>query len=140
MVPRFRIVNVGSENRVVFAKEDSKQMVNYYPAYYRWDYCGRFIAPVNPNLLYWPDKDPDEVLDYKINWSKRLNGDAIVSSTLEAEGTPSIVIDETSFDTKSATVWLSGGVDGETVQFLNRIETLGGRTMDQTIYININSK
>lgn len=139
MVPLFRIVNVNSESRIVSVKEDSRQMITYYPRY-SWNYCYTSVVPLNPNYLYFPNKDPDEVLDYKINWSKRLNGDTIESSTIELEGTPSLVIDETSFDDKSVTVWLSGGTVGETILLLNRIETEGGRIMDQTISITIASR
>lgn len=31
--------------------------------------------------LTWPDKDPDEVLDYQLDWGTRLGTDTIVTST-----------------------------------------------------------
>ena len=31
--------------------------------------------------ISWPSKDPDEVLDYELDWSLRLAGDTIVTST-----------------------------------------------------------
>ena len=33
--------------------------------------------------LEWDFKDPDEVLDYRVDWSARLDGDTIASSTWE---------------------------------------------------------
>jgi hypothetical protein len=37
-------------------------------------------------------------------------------------------------------VWLSGGADGQSYLVLNRITTVGGRTMDQTMKLKVKSK
>ena len=91
------------------------------------------------SILTWPPKDPDEVLDYQILWSRRLDGDTITTSTFfVADG--SVTIDSESNTTAIATVWLSGGTIDETCIITNRITTAGLRTMDQSVKIKIKGK
>ena len=88
---------------------------------------------------YWPNKDPDEVLDYSIDWSDRLDGDTIVSSTWEiVSGT--VVEGVNTRTSETTTVWLSGGAAGENAEIHNRIVTAAGRTMDQTVYLRVRPK
>lgn len=92
-------------------------------------------------MLKWPDKDPDELLDYELDWSARLDGDTIAESDwVVPDG---IVKDPTKGDTSTATtatIWLSGGELGEQYELTNRIETAAGRIMDQSARIKIRSK
>lgn len=85
--------------------------------------------------LTWPDKDPDEVLDYVLNWTARLAGDTITSSTWFVPD--DIDLDSDSFTDTATTVWLSGGDLSNTTghDLTNRITTAGGRTMEQTVRI-----
>ena len=88
--------------------------------------------------LKWPFKDPNEVLDYSIDWSGRLDDDTISSSVWFV---PDGITNED--EEKSSTVttlWLSGGTEPTTYSFLNRITTVGGRVMDQTVTLEIKSK
>lgn len=92
-------------------------------------------------MLTWPYKDPDEVLDYAIDWTELLEGDTIdTSDWIISVG--SVVIDTSDVDTARAvaTVWLSGGTLGETCEVLNRVVTLGGRTMDRTVRLRIRTR
>lgn len=90
-------------------------------------------------MLKWPDKDPDEVLDYRIDWSDRLSdGDTIQSSSWIIEG--SVDKDSDSNSTTTATIWLSGGDTGSVSFLTNRVITLGGRTMDTTVRLKIKEK
>lgn len=83
-----------------------------------------------------PTKDPNEVLDYQVDWSDRLGADEISTSDFSVvSGT--VTIDSEDSDTTTATVFLSGGTLGETCQILNRIVTTGARTFDQTFSIRI---
>lgn len=91
------------------------------------------ISPTN-----WPDKDPDEVLDYKIDWSARLNGDTINHVTWTVPS--GITTNSTSFDSTSTTIWLSGGVESMIYQIQCEITTAGGRTMDQTVPLAIRTR
>lgn len=93
----------------------------------------------------WPKKDPNEVLDYQVDWadedSSRLeDGETIVTSDFTVvEGT--VVIDSEDFvATGLTTVWLSGGTDGEACVILNRITTSAGRTYDQSVKLRIRTK
>jgi len=75
-------------------------------------------------------KDPDEVKDYVVDWTERLAEDTIVTSTwIVPDG---IVKDSDTNTTTSTTIWLSGGTLGDTYELVNRVETAGGRTYDQT--------
>ena len=103
----------------------------------------------------WPAKDPDEILDYDLDWTPRLYSadeldrieagetvtpaDAIASSTYTLpSGT--LVASSSSFTTTHTKVWLTGGEEGQTYLVLNRITTTGGRTMDQTVKLKIRTK
>lgn len=89
-------------------------------------------------MLNWPDKDPNEVLDYQLNWTERLDGDTIdVSTWIVPDG---LVEDSSSNTTSASTIWLSGGVLGERYTLTNRVETAGGRVMDQSVRIKIKEK
>ncbi len=82
---------------------------------------------------YSPDKDPDSILDYTINWLTWLNGDTIKTSTwtIPAGLTIDPVGGETN-TTTTTTVWLSGGTAGTTYTILNRIITNGRVGIDPT--------
>jgi hypothetical protein len=88
--------------------------------------------------LSWPSKDPDEVLDYSIDWSQRLDDDTITDSDWSiSEGTGTLEIDSVSSGSQTSTVWLSAGSDGDRYTLVNRITTAAGRTMDQSVRIRI---
>lgn len=88
--------------------------------------------------LHWPNKDPDEILDYTIDWSARLLEDTILTSIWILD--TGITEVTSSSGTQDTTIWLSGGTIGNSYHVLNRITTNGGRTMDQTVIIKIKSK
>lgn len=87
----------------------------------------------------WPrTKDPDDVLDYSINWARELAGDTISTSTWTV---PSGLTEgiSTKTDTET-TVWLSSGTDGSSYDVKNRITTSSGRTMDQTVTLKVKAR
>jgi hypothetical protein len=86
----------------------------------------------------WPFKDPDEILDYEIEWSARLAGDTIVTSAWTVP--VGITKTQQSQSPVATIVWLTGGTIGETYAILNRIVTVGGRTMDQSVLLQVRSK
>jgi hypothetical protein len=90
--------------------------------------------------LTWPAKDPDEVLDYKIDWADRLNGDTITASTFTLVVAAGLVIDTESNTATTSTVWLSAGTAGSAATLRCRVETTGGRTMDEEISLAIDSE
>lgn len=88
-------------------------------------------------MLIFPNKDPDEVLDYTIDWLPRTQGDTIATSVWSLEDAAGLTIDSSSFTANGTTVWLSGGTAGEVGVLLNRITTTGGRTLDETAAVSI---
>jgi hypothetical protein len=85
-------------------------------------------------------KDPDDVADYAIDWTARLDaGDSLADSLFEVvSGT--ILLGAQSIDGNKATVWVNGGEDGETATILNRVTTTGGRQYDQTFALKIKTQ
>lgn len=88
--------------------------------------------------LEWPAKDPDEVLDYQLDWSARLGDDTITTSTWTA--TVGMTLGTTTNTTKATTVWLSGGTLNANYDITNQIVTAGGRTMEQTVKLKVRAK
>jgi hypothetical protein len=88
----------------------------------------------------WPNKDPNEVLDYGIDWSQRLAGDIIDTSTFTVPSGITMGPPAPSKTNTTTTIWLSGGSEGATYDILNRIVTNGGRIMDQTVELRVRSK
>lgn len=82
--------------------------------------------------LTFPPKDPDERLDYGLNWSARLTqGDKITSHALTVEEGTLVVSASTHTETQ-VNFWAEGGTPGEVTQMLCRVTTQLGRIMDQT--------
>lgn len=89
-------------------------------------------------------KDPDEVLDFRRDWARDLDAlgdpDTIASSQWLPDPGITVLTDaerKASHDAKTATVWLSGGVLGQTHKVVNRITTTGGRTFDWTLHVQV---
>lgn len=94
-----------------------------------------------PVPLQWEDKDPDEVLDYDCDWTTRLAGDTISTSTWTIKDPDAVlVINSQLHDASTTTVWLAGGTLNETYELTNEIVTGAGRRMDQTVLLRISSK
>lgn len=93
--------------------------------------------------LTWPPKDPEEVLDYTIDWSDRMSGDTITTSEWEMDPDNDdelLIEDSNSISGENTIIWLSGGTLGETYFLTNHIVTSAGREMDQTVKLKIKSK
>jgi len=87
----------------------------------------------------WPHKDPDEFLDYEVDWSDRLEeGETIIASAFTVQ-TGSVVKTTETLATPVATVWLSGGAEGETCVITNRVTTSAGRIYDESVRLRIRS-
>lgn len=89
--------------------------------------------------LKFPTKDPDAVLDYKIDWSDWMStGDAIDTSTWTV---PAGIAKDSDLSTDdTTTIWLSGGTTGETYSLINHIVTDDGREDDRTVKITVKEK
>jgi hypothetical protein len=94
-------------------------------------------------LVVFPFKDPEEVLDYDLDWSSRLtDGDTITASTWALSSPPDAVlrIDSETETTTVTKVWLSGGTLGQVYNLTNHVTTAGGRQMEQTCQLVIAAK
>ena len=82
-------------------------------------------------------KDPDALLDYKIDWNLWLaaSDDFITSANASAEA--GIVIKSSSKTSTIHTFFVSGGTVGVEYTITSRIHTNGGRRNDQSIIISI---
>lgn len=85
------------------------------------------------------EKDPNEVLDYSVNWTAylALTSDSISSQQIVQSG---LTLGSSTFAGAIQTAWLSGGTVGEKVQVTFRIVTTGGRTVDRSIYIKLKER
>lgn len=92
------------------------------------------------DLLSWPIKDPDEVLDYSIDWNARLpDDDPIEASVWEVP--LGLTRNAEAIDTDAAitTIWLATGVSGVTYKIYNTITTLAGRTLQEAVQLTVKS-
>lgn len=88
--------------------------------------------------LNWPAKDPDEVLDYDVDWTAPLAGDTIATSNFSVITGPITVNSQTNGSDYSR-IWLAGGTPGTVVVLQCRITTIGGRTLEETVNLPIRS-
>lgn len=93
-------------------------------------------------MLSWPSKDPDEVLDYRVNWAERLDDSETITTSVftVVEGDVAISTSPVPSIAGSTTVvWLEDGTVNTKCVILNRIVTSAGRTYDQSITLRIRS-
>ena len=84
--------------------------------------------------------DPDANLDYSVNWEDWLeDDDDTISSVVWVVPDGMTKTSQSSTDT-IATVWLSGGTEGQQYNVVCRITTAGGRTEDRTIRLKVVEK
>jgi len=100
----------------------------------------------------WPFKDPDEIFDFDIDWTQRLFSeeeqapfnagrdvdpdDAIATSVFSLPAGSPVAI-SSSYTGTATKVWLSGVAEYQTYLIRNRITTVSGRTMDQTVKLKV---
>lgn len=89
--------------------------------------------------MAWDAKDPNEVLDYSIDWNPRLvSGDTI--STVTWTIPVGITQGAASNANGVTSVFISGGTENAVYTVQCRITTTGGRTMDQSVKLKIKSR
>lgn len=94
------------------------------------------MASANPAATF--QKDPNAILDYTLDWSAFLNGDIIATVTWTLPG--GIASVGQVFSSATATIWLSGGSAGTSYGVVCLITTVGGRTDERTIQLNVVSR
>jgi hypothetical protein len=94
-------------------------------------------------MLVWQGgKQPGETEDFDLDWTLRLAGDTIVTSTWSitsgdtgASGT--LTINTSSFTNTISKVWLSGGNLGVNYTLLNQVTTAAGDTLDELVQLPV---
>lgn len=90
------------------------------------------------------NKTPGAVLDYAVDWTMWLAGDTLSVSewtlltTLDDADT--FAIDSEANDDNVASVWVHGGLAGNTYRLLNHISTAAGREDEVVIKIDVGVK
>lgn len=85
------------------------------------------------------DKDPNSTLDYLVDWSAWLQlSEVITDHEVVTQG--SVVVDSSTNDNTSVTVWISGGQIGEYTQVTTRVTTNQGRTEDKTFRLVVKER
>ena len=81
-------------------------------------------------MTQWPTKDPDDILDYAIDWAGFTGGDSIVAHEwIVPDG---LTLDRSDFIADVAIAWLSGGVAPRTYRITSRVTTASGRRIDRS--------
>ena len=86
-------------------------------------------------MNYWPKKRASEKLDYRIDWSARLDGDQIASSQWTVPA--GLTATNQSFTTTATTIWLSGGTAGKRYSLTCKITTIQGRIIEETVGLEV---
>lgn len=89
-------------------------------------------------MLSWPIKAPGEVLDYAIDWTGKTGGDAIKESVWVVPH--GLTKTKESLSGDIATIWLSGGKMNNRFTIINRVETVGGRKIEEHVRLIIGAK
>jgi hypothetical protein len=80
----------------------------------------------------WPQKDPNDIANYSINWSGKLaSSDTVASSVFTVELGGLTILQQSHDSAVTSTVRLSGGTVG-VGQVLNHIVTANGDEFDET--------
>lgn len=85
----------------------------------------------------WPQKDPAERLDYKVDWSGAL-GDDTLQGEPEVSATGGLVIESTETVGKITTLWISGGDPASSALETSHVCLLGSTVGGRMLSIKIN--
>jgi len=86
----------------------------------------------------WDAKDPDEQLDYRVDWSADLNtGDVITNSTFELVTAAGVSIVVQGFTDTDATCLIAGGTSGLTAVIKNTVMTAANIILETVILLPI---
>ena len=88
-----------------------------------------------------PQHDPSAVLDYAVDWTAWLaEGETITESTWSVPDGITQTTPAPSHDGAVATIWLTGGIVGQTYAVTNHITTSQGRQDDRSISVSIHNR
>lgn len=72
-------------------------------------------------------QDPDDLLDYQLDWTSFLNAGETISSQTVTSSDPAFVVSNVSETSGIITYWVTGGVDGENYKVTCHVTTSAGR-------------
>jgi hypothetical protein len=84
-------------------------------------------------------KDPDATLDWIFDWNLWLGATETIASA-EFIVDPGITIEDSTNTTKTATVWLSGGTEGQVYRITCRVTTNEGRIDDRSFTLRCTNR
>lgn len=84
-------------------------------------------------------KDPDAKLDWIFDWNLWL-GEFEIITDAQFIVDPGITVETESNTQKTATVWLSGGTEGQVYKVTCRITTSEGRTDDRSFTLRCTNR
>lgn len=84
-------------------------------------------------------QDPEANLDWIFDWNLWLGEFEFISSA-QFITDPGITVTNNSSTQKTATVWLSGGTEGQTYRITCRVTTNEGRTDDRSFTLRITNR
>jgi hypothetical protein len=91
-------------------------------------------------MLVWPAKDPDEVVDYQLDWADRLAGDTIGTASFTVSS-GDVTLSDPDHDSGSLSqVTVSAGTGGTKAKVLCQIVTNAGQTLQQTATLLIRAR
>ncbi len=102
------------------------------------------VITTAPTIIYSADgtampvwtKDPNDLVDYTMDWSKLLNQDDFIEAAMFIVAPASeLTVLSTNFTETQATCWLQAGVLGLTYAVTCRITTDHGRQQEYTFQI-----
>lgn len=82
-------------------------------------------------------KRPDDRLDYDVDFSRWLSLGDTIASVQVAISAGAVEVDDHDFTDTVVKVWLTGGVDGETVHVTVTVTTVQGRTKEICFRIRV---
>jgi len=84
-------------------------------------------------------KDPDATLDWIFDWNSWLGPfETITNSEFVVDA--GITVESSTFTNKTATVWLSGGTEGQVYRVTNRITSSDGRIDDRSFTLRCTNR
>lgn len=93
------------------------------------------------NSNSWPDKDPDDVLDYAIDWSSFLgDSETLTSSAWDISPSGELSSSDLVQTNDKTGLTLSGGVANKTYKIRNRVTTSAGNTVDRTVTLVVRER
>lgn len=85
-----------------------------------------------------PQKDPGAFLDYTVDLTAELGGDGL--DTISWDVPAGLTLEIQTQTQKAATVWLSGGVDGEVYRITVHYLTTSGRNDSRSFLLPVRTR